>query len=393
MKKRRITIAVLIDALGWEYIEGADFLNDLLPHRTPLRTILGFSSGAIPTILTGVPPAQNGHWNLYYYDPQGSPFWYFRYLRFLPDKLLDNRVVRRAITEMGRRLLGLGPSFECCVSPRLLPYFNWVEKRNIYEAGGITGSPSIFDRFRDGGVSYRVYSYHDCSDAEILRRAIRDIQSSDAVFFFLYLCEMDMFLHMNCLNREAIDRKLEWYAVGLRQVLEAARVIDPEASMSIFSDHGMAPVTHQYDLMKDIEALGLAMPADYLVVYDSTMARFWLFSEGACTRISEVLRASVCGRIIPDSEMREMGVFFADHRFGEVIFLLHPGWILSRSDFNGPQWKPTGMHGYHPDDRYSDAVYLSSTPACQTMRTIADIYPRMMSASSGVTASTSGRIS
>ena len=51
----RIHIFILIDALGWEYIKERPFLNDVLPHRQPLRTVLGFSSGAIPTILTGVP--------------------------------------------------------------------------------------------------------------------------------------------------------------------------------------------------------------------------------------------------------------------------------------------------------------------------------------------------
>ena len=63
-QRPQMQIFVLIDALGWRFVEGRDFLNDLLPYRSPLRTVLGFSSGAIPTILTGVPPAVTGHWNL-----------------------------------------------------------------------------------------------------------------------------------------------------------------------------------------------------------------------------------------------------------------------------------------------------------------------------------------
>jgi len=68
-----IAIYVLIDALGWQYLKDKKFLDDILPHRLPMRTVLGFSSGAIPTILTGVPPAVTGHWNLFYFDPKGSP--------------------------------------------------------------------------------------------------------------------------------------------------------------------------------------------------------------------------------------------------------------------------------------------------------------------------------
>ncbi len=67
-------VFTLIDALGWKYLEDSPFLDDLLPYRAPLQTVLGFSSGAIPTILTGVPPAVTGHWNLFYFDPKGSPF-------------------------------------------------------------------------------------------------------------------------------------------------------------------------------------------------------------------------------------------------------------------------------------------------------------------------------
>ena len=372
--KRRLTVAVLIDALGWEYVKDRGFLDDLLPYRRPLRTILGFSSGAIPTILTGVPPAQHGHWNLYYYDPQGSPFWW---LRYFPARLLDNRIGRRALKELGRRVLGLGPTFECCVKPQLLPYFNWVEKKNIYEAGGITGSPSIFDQLQQAHIAYCAYSYHKYTDTEILRRSLHDIRSTDASFLLLYLSEMDMFLHTRCSDPEAVGQKLKWYADGLRVVFDAAREIDEDVSLCVFSDHGMTPVRHHYDLVKDIDAVGLRMPVDYLAVYDSTMARFWFFSEDARERITGILHSSMSGRILPDGEMRDMGVFFSDRRFGEVIFLLNPGWILSRSDFNGPQWKPAGMHGYHPDDRFSDAVFLSNHKPAAPTRTISDVHDHL----------------
>src|SRR5215467_7446268 len=128
-KKTQTSIAVfvLIDALGWKYLENRDFLKDVLPYRMPLRTVLGFSSGAIPTILTGELPSKTGHWNLFYYDPSNSPFQWLRHFRFLPKRLLDNRISRKLIKELGRRVLGLGPLFECCVSPKLLPWFNWIE--------------------------------------------------------------------------------------------------------------------------------------------------------------------------------------------------------------------------------------------------------------------------
>lgn len=374
MNRRRIHTFVLIDALGWRFLDGQDFLSDLLPYRTSLRTVLGFSSGAIPTILTGRLPAENGHWNLFYCDPEGSPFRWLRHFFFLPDPVLNHRVTRKLLKEMGRRVLGLGPLFECFVSPRLLPWFNWTEKRNIYDCGGIEGSQSIFDQLSEAGISYRVYSYHNWTDQEILQRAKRDLGNTDATFFFLYLSELDSVLHDHCLDLGRVEQHLGWYANRLRELFLLTRKLDLEASFTVFSDHGMTRVRHHYDLVKQVEFLGFAMPRDYLAVYDSTMARLWFFSDSARCQIAELLGTLPCGRIVPDEELEQLGIRFADRRYGEMIFLLHPGWLLSHSNFNGRGWIPAGMHGYHPEDPDSDAIFLSNRKPAQEMRTIADVY-------------------
>jgi len=204
-----LQIFVLVDALGWRFVEGREFLNDILPYRSSMRTVLGFSSGAIPTILTGAPPAVTGHWNLFYYDPKGSPFRWLKFAQFLPDVVLDHRVTRKIIKELGRHVLGMGPLFECSVSPRFLPWFNYVEKKNIYDPGGITGSRSIFDQLTSKGIAHQVYSYHQLTDQQILRQALNDIQSRKASFFFLYLSEMDMFLHMHCKEPDNVEKTAE----------------------------------------------------------------------------------------------------------------------------------------------------------------------------------------
>ena len=371
----RLHVFVLIDALGWEVIKDRPFLNAELPFRKPVTTVLGYSSGAIPTILTGLRPAQTGHWNLLYYDPNGSPFRWLRWFSFLPDRVLDNRYSRKLIKELGRRVLGMGPLFECFVSPTLLPSFNWVEKENIYAEGGISGSVSIFDLLKERRVPYRVYSYHSLSDAEILNHVRRDIQAGGANFFFVYLSEIDRFLHGQCTDQPAVSQRLAWYEQQLRELFTVAVRKDSEATFTIISDHGMTPVRSQYDLVGKIEALGFKMPKHYLSVYDSTMARYWFFDQGARRAILAELERTTCGRILDDSELERLGILFPDRRYGEVVFLLDPGWLFARSDFNGDGWHPVGMHGYHPSDPHSDAIFLSNHPARHTVNTIADLYP------------------
>jgi Type I phosphodiesterase / nucleotide pyrophosphatase len=372
-KTRRIHLFVLIDALGWRALEGMDFLADVLPHRQPLRTVLGFSSGAIPTLLTGQPPSETGHWNLFYFDPQGSPFRWLRYFSFLPGFVMDHRVTRKIVKELGRRFLGMGRNFECCVSPRLMPWFDWIEKRNIYQRGGILGASSIFDEFAERGVPYRAYTYHEASDPEIIDQSIRDLSQGDCSFYFLYLSELDMFLHMHCGDAERLKERLKWYDTALRRVLRAASEAAEEVVFTVCSDHGMAPVHTRFDLVGEVSKLGLKMPEDYLVVYDSTMARFWFFNDAAQSKVAEALKGVSRGRILSDEDLRLLGIWFPDRRYGQLIFLLNPGVILSRSDFNGASWAPVGMHGYDPQDVWSDAIFLSNRQPRGRMLTIADV--------------------
>jgi hypothetical protein len=167
------------------------------------------------------------------------------------------------------------------------------------------------------------------------------------------------------------------YASKLRRLCETAMSLDPNASIAIFSDHGMAPVMDRYDLMKDVDALGWKMPDDYLVVYDSTMARFWFFNEAARESVNACLNHQTCGRILGDPELQDLGIEFPDDRYGETIFLLNSGYMFYRSDFHSGNWLPTGMHGYHPNDPYSDAVFLSNRAPVSQMHTIRDIYDYM----------------
>ncbi len=382
MNSPGVGVFVLIDALGWSLLKEHDFLSGVLVHRQPVRTVLGYSSGAIPAILTGVPPARNGCWNLLYYDPLNSPFRWLRHVSFLPLSVLDHRVTRRLLKELGRRVLGMGPLFECCVAPHLLPWFNWSEKRNLYHCNAIDEVPSIFDDLSAAGIPFRAYSYHEWKDEEICCQAKRDIESKKAQFYFLYLCEMDHVLHTFCTKKEIVFRQLDWYARLLEDVFEAALAIDSEATFVVFSDHGMTAIRRQIDLAQEISRLGFVMPSDYLVVYDSTMVRLWFFNVEARRAITACLERIPCGRVLSDREQADLGIGFSDRRYGDLVFLLEPGCVVAQSDFNGGRWNPTGMHGYHPDHPDSDAVFLSNRTPSTTVRSVMDICSVMHTAAS-----------
>src|SRR5581483_3706188 len=102
----------------------------------------------------------------------------------------------------------------------------------------------------------------------------------------------------------------------------------------------------------------LRMGEDYAVVYDSTMARFWFFNEKARRQIVERLEGVPEGRILPDSELRELRTFFADRYFGELFFLLREGALIVPSHMGERPIR--AMHGYHPTDKHSFAALFSN---------------------------------
>ena len=69
-----VKVFVFVDALGWKQVQKYRFLEDLLPHRRSIEMQFGYSCTAIPTILTGQPPAVHGHLAFYDWAPDRSPF-------------------------------------------------------------------------------------------------------------------------------------------------------------------------------------------------------------------------------------------------------------------------------------------------------------------------------
>jgi len=376
---RTVSIFVLVDALGWDYIRSRPFLEDIAAYRGELSTILGFSSGAIPAILTGLPPAQNGHWNLFYYDPEGSPFRWAKPLRMLPSPLLNNALSRKILNYVGHRLTRIKGYFYLYGVPvELLPYFNYCERRDIYQPGGMIQGQSIFDILDERQVKFRSYSYHQCKDQEIIERAARDLEQKDCLFYFLYLSEMDMFLHRHCHEPEKVDAQVKIYDSWLRELYRTAQTARGDVRMYVFSDHGMVPTTSNYDLWREIDGLGFKVPKDFLPFYDSTMARFWFFNVKAREAIVAHLNTRDCGHILTDRERHTFGLDFPDTRYGEVVFLMKPGCLIVPS-FLGKR-SIAGMHGFDPSAPFSSGALVATTKLPFAVSTISDMHKLMVAA-------------
>ncbi len=373
--QQTLSMVIFIDALGWAVLKGRKFLQNEMPYRQKLRSVFGFSSACVPSILTGQQPREHRHWSFYYFAKEKSPFRKLRLLRWLPGSLTDRGRVRHLLSRIVGRVLGFTGYFQLYNLPfEHIHLFDYCEKKNIFKPQGMNRGENIFDLLKRFKVPYHVSDWHHSEEVN-LDACKQAIAKDNIKFAFLYMASMDALLHQVGKDSDAVDSKLEWYEDRLRELFAAARARFDEVRVFICSDHGMATVNRNIDLMSRIEALPLNYGSDYVAVYDSTMARFWFMNDAARSRIEQELATVGCGRTLSRAELETLGCDFEGDQFGELIFLLDPGTIIVPSHMGLKTI--TGMHGYHPDHEDSDAALLSNVETPVPMESITDIFHLM----------------
>ncbi len=358
-KKEKLSLFLFIDAFGWEVAQRhPDFLKGWVQDRKKLETILGYSSACDPSIISGLTPSEHGLWSSFYYDPDGCPYKWVRYLRILPDSIFRRGRVRNQISKLIKKACGFTGYFQIYSVPfKDLPLFNYAEQKRIWEPNGLPKGKTIFDQMTERGIPYFVHD-SEVGDDIRLERLTSDIQNQRIDFAYCSLGRLDALMHAVGNEDPKIEILMQEYDEKIRALLAAAEENYTEVSWYVFTDHGMHNVTESHDLIADIEALGLEWNQDYVAFYDSTMARFWFLNENARAPITKILKNHSKGRSLSIEELKKLGVGFEDSQYGELIFLMNPGVQIVPSFMGIKPLK--GMHGYHPSDPDSFAAICSN---------------------------------
>ncbi len=373
---KTLSLFVFIDALGWELVKQSSFLDDLLPHRSPLDTVFGYSSTCEPTILTGKMPRDHGHFAFFTRANGDTPFRYYWLFRFLPRFLTKRGRVRSFMSKHLKRIHGITGYFQIYNMPfEHMHLFDYSEKRDMFEPGGINGrQPTIFDYLAEHEVPVHRSDWRK-SEQENLESAKTALADGQARFAYVYLASLDADLHNEGMNGDAVRRKLRWYEQEIRDLVDIASAQYDDVRVFVYSDHGMTDTISTVALMERIESLGLRFGHDYLAVYDSTMARFWFENASARATITQALEQEPYGHMLSDEELAAWGCDFSENQFGELFFLLDPGRLLCPS-FMGE--KPlAGMHGYDPNHKDSVAAFMTNAPDVTEPARLDDIYAVM----------------
>jgi len=374
--KALLPLFVFVDACGWEIIRNDPFVRDVAPNRKRLTSVFGYSSACVPSILSGRWPSAHGNWSYFIYDPKNSPFRFLRPLRWLPRQLTSRRVFRRWLSKFLKERLQFKGYFDLYNIPfEHISLFDFSEKKSPLQPGGMNLGPNIFDYLEERQVPYHVSAPQKDEETN-LAGLLQDVRSERIDFAFLYWPGLDGLLHRVGNQSPEIAPKLRDYEKWISTLLAVSHNHYEEVRLYVFSDHGMANCDELLDLKSRVERLPLKIPQDYAVVYDSTMARFWLFSEKSRRLVPKLLESVPQGRIIPDPELAALGALFPDRRFGELIFLVNEGVLIVPSHMGERPIR--AMHGYHPHEKHSYAALCTNQPDIpEEIEAIPDIFRLM----------------
>ena len=365
----RRMVVLLVDALGWELAGRTPGLADGFAYRRRLETVLGFSSGALPTIFTGRPPAAHGRFLMYRRARGDTPFSGFEWLRLLPARAQRSWRLTRLLTRAVERR-GVRGYFNLYEVPRpLLAEFDLAERDDIFAPGGLPGD-SLWDVLARRSIPWRGWNWRGREEDHLA--ALEDLlERGDERFLFCYTADLDDLLHREGSEGPGVQARLARYRELFQRLRAVAAARGDELWLYLLSDHGMVDVTRTVDMMGTLATLPWRWPRDYLAFFDSTMARFWWRERHARESVRAALCATGAGRWLEPSALEAGGALFPDHAYGEDIFLLDPG-VLMLPSFMGSR-PVRAMHGFDPAHPDMAALLWSSRPVPDRVRGLLDV--------------------
>jgi predicted AlkP superfamily pyrophosphatase or phosphodiesterase len=351
-----MVLMIHIDACRYDYIneEDAPFLFSRMQDHFSCRLVPTFGFEPDAAYLAGQYPDESDGGALFWYDPESAPvdpLW----SRIPRLPLPADRLLRRAMTWVyGKR--SDNPFFTTANIPfSIIDQFDVTRNQPIDAPGAIPSG--LFDTLgeRDKTWFTHVHPCHRVDLKSVLSRVQQHHPPVDLAF--IHLGDLDRIGHRYGPGSPEQKHMMRKVDSGIRQIIHHYQNVDPHLDVVILGDHGMCAVTRHLDLASRLQSLDLTVKRDYLVFLDSTMARFWFFTDRARNRIQHLLSDIDDGIILDQNALDRYHLNYDHNRYGDLIFVAHAGVLLFPNYFQG-HTPESGMHGYLPEVPQQQSVLI-----------------------------------
>lgn len=363
-----LTILLQLDAFRFDYLSGFD-----TPFLSNLKTE-GISGTLVPTFgfepdaayIAGLYPDQADGGVQFWCDPAGSPFWFVSYLPKCLNHLsrVPELVMRKLLTKAVRPFCK-APTFSMARVPfHLLWHFSFPMKFGM-EHQDFCNTDTVFDLLRESGKGWLFHcSPNNKVDLKsVVRRAEMDLHPPQS-FAFFHIGNLDRIGHQYGPHSPELKKELSKVDAGIKAIWQFAKERFDVVHFLVIGDHGMMEVEQTLNIGRVLENLSLKLGKDYLYFLDSTMARFWFFSNHAKKLVTKKLNEITEGHILTKEELDRYHLNYSHNRFGDIIFLADPG-VLIFPNFYQNRSPVKGMHGYAPETPDQQSMLLIHSPRVQ----------------------------
>lgn len=360
-------LVVFVDALG-----PAQFrrFGDELPFLTNVRTlrgILGYSAGALPTILTGAPPSVHGRMCLFSRQPSESDgiLAPLSILGILPRFVHERDWIRRKAASWLRNRIGISGYLALHrVPPDAFRWLDIPEREDLFSAETIGHAQTFLADARAAGLSVFTADWR-LPEARRWREALKTIEDFSPDLTFLYSTDLDGYLHKYGNAAASVDPVISRIAAHIARARELLSRDSRRLVTIVVGDHGMADVTRKIDP----RPLAARLPLGQAII-DSTMWRFW-GDDAGLSQARNILESShIPGSWLDLRALRTRAAPVMGAPYGQALWLLPEGTIF------GPSWlgdKARGMHGYDVGTQSSLAALASDDVAIANCRALTDV--------------------
>lgn len=360
-------LVVFVDALGPAQMQRFSEQLAFLPYRRTLRGILGYSSGALPTILTGAPPPVHGRMCLFsrHDDEGGGILAPLSILGLFPRILHERNSVRRLAASLLSKRFGLSGYLALHrVPPEAFRWVDIPEREDLFQAETIGRARTFLADARAAGLNVFTANWK-LPETQRWREAFSTIAKRQPDLTFLYSTELDAHLH-ECGNR--VQKTHEVLSRIARRITRARSILakDPRPLVTIVvGDHGMADVTR----IVDPRPWAARLRVEHAIV-DSTMWRFWGDDSTLAHTRRTLEFSNIPGSWLDLRALRARGAPVVGAPYCQSLWLLPEGAIFA------PSWvgnKARGMHGYDVGTQSSLAAFASDDATISNCNALTDV--------------------
>ncbi|HMA35329.1 MAG TPA: alkaline phosphatase family protein [Chloroflexia bacterium] len=340
----------------------------------PLTTLLAYSSGIYPSIWSGQYPDQHGIWTDFYRHPRPRPALTGP-LGVLPGKYLPRQVAYVLLAALAR--LGVTRREYHGVPPHVQRQFGSTPSRyRELPPVPMPDSRLVSEVMAEQGVSWEYIFCDRLDEAAATRIRTAAARVDTVIVCFPELDEAGHHLGPMTDAFGAVFRAFDARLAGLLLELERAW---PGAPFFFFSDHGMTPVTQQFDVWSYLETRGFRLGADYLGFINSTVMALWPTAKRQVALLDS-LNKSGYGRVLRPAERTRYHLDFKTPKYGREFFVAHEG-VEIIPNFISLSWKANqGMHGYDPACSSTRSFYIGGRQVRARPRDVVGLYEVLVEA-------------